>query len=150
MTLLTALSIAAILGVLLCATYKQGELPACISDCYYTIGLPFTFIFFAAAWLALVPAMHCWASGVTIFMIFFLSMVGVAADYKDETYHCEHVVAAVLAAFFSFTYVYHVDPPSLLLYGIALLSAADRKRWLFYCEISCFASVYSALLTRLT
>lgn len=150
MIFLTILSALTIVSLVCFAAIKSHALPACISDCYYAAGTPFTLIFFAAAWLALVPAMQCWASGVTIFMIFFLSMVGVAADYKDETYHCEHVAAAVLAALFSLSFVRHVDPPSILLYGIAVLSAADRKRWLLYCETSCFTSVYSAMLTRLT
>lgn len=149
MILLTILSALTIVSLVCFAAIKSHALPACISDCYYAVGTPFTVIFFAAAWLALLPAMHCYASGVTIAMIFFLSMVGVAADYKDETYHVEHVVAAALAALFSVIFVYNVDPPSLLLYGIAVLSAADRKRWLLYCEISCFASFYSALLHML-
>ena len=54
--ILTILSAAAIIGMLLYASWRNKGLPECLSDCYYIIGLPFTFIFFAACMLKTSPA----------------------------------------------------------------------------------------------
>ena len=91
--ILVILSAAIIIGILLYASWKNKGLPECLSDCYYIIGLPFTFIFFAASWAVLIPAMEHWASPVTVGMVFALSLVGVAADYKYKAYCGYDVVA---------------------------------------------------------
>lgn len=143
--ILTILSAAAIIGMLAFATWKNKGLPECLSDCYYIIGLPFTFIFFAASWAVLLPAMEHWASPVTVGMVFALSLVGVAADYKDKDYRFEHIAGAVVAALLSAVFVLHVNPAALFCYAVALPGAIDRKRWLLYAELACFASVWVAV-----
>lgn len=143
--ILTILSAAAIIGMLLYATWRNKGLPECLSDCYYIIGLPFTFIFFAASWAVLLPAMEHWASPVTVGMVFALSLVGVAADYKDKDYRFEHVAGAVVAALLSAVFVIHTNSAALLCYAVALPGTIDRKRWLLYAELACFASVWVAV-----
>lgn len=144
--ILTILSAAAIIGMLLYATWRNKGLPECLSDCYYIIGLPFTFIFFAASWAVLLPAMERWASPVTVGMVFALSLVGVAADYKDKDYRFEHIAGAVVAALLSAVFVIHTNPSALFCYAVALPGTIDRKRWLLYAELACFASVWVAVL----
>ena len=142
--ILVILSAAAIIGMLAFATWRNKGLPECLSDCYYIIGLPFAFIFFAASWAVLIPAMERWASPITVGMVFALSLVGVAADYKDKDYRFEHIAAAVVAALLSAVFVLHTNPAALLCYVVALPGIADRKRWLLYAELACFASVWVA------
>ena len=143
--ILVILSAAAIIGMLLYATWRNKGLPECLSDCYYIIGLPFTFVFFAAAWMVLIPAMEQGASPVTVGMVFALSLVGVAADYKDEDYRFEHIAGAVVAALLSAVFVIHTNPAALFCYAVALIGIADRKRWLLYAELACFISVWVAV-----
>lgn len=147
MTALVVLSAAAILWMLAFATWKSKALPECLSDCYYIIGLPFTFVFSVASWAVLLPAMEHWASPVTVGMVFALSLVGVAADYKDKDYRFEHIAGAVVAALLSAVFVFHTNPTALFYYAMALRGIADRKRWLLYAELACFASVWAALIS---
>lgn len=143
--ILTILSAVAIIGMLAFATWRNKGLPECLSDCYYIIGLPFTFVFFAASWAVLLPAMERWASFVTVGMVFALSLVGVAADYKDKNYRFEHVAGAVVAALLSAVFVIHTNPAALFCYAVALPGTIDRKRWLLYAELACFTSVWVAV-----
>lgn len=146
-TIMTLASASLIIIMLVWATIKNKALPYCVSDCYYIIGLPFTIVFAITSWLMLYPTILCWESPVTIGMIFALSLVGVAADYNDKDYHFEHVAGAVIAALLSVVFVLHTNPTALFCYVVALLGIADRKRWLLYAELACFASVWVAILS---
>ena len=95
--------------------------------------------------MVLLPAMEHWASPVTVGMVFALSLVGVAADYKDKDYRFEHIAGAVVAALLSAVFVIHTNPAALFCYAVALPGIADRKRWLLYAELACFASVWVAV-----
>lgn len=146
-TIMTLASASLIIIMLVWATIKNKALPYCVSDCYYIIGLPFTIVFAITSWLMLYPTILCWESPVTIGMIFALSLVGVAADYNDKDYHFEHVAGAVIAALLSAVFVLHTNPTALFCYAVALLGIVDRKRWLLYAELACFASVWVAILS---
>lgn len=145
--IMTLASASLIIIMLVWATIKNKALPYCISDCYYIIGLPFTIVFAITSWLMLYPTILCWESPVTIGMIFALSLVGVAADYNDKDYHFEHVAGAVIAALLSAVFVLHTNPAALFCYAVALLGIVDRKRWLLYAELACFASVWTVLIS---
>lgn len=80
-------------------------------------------------------------------MVFALSLVGVAADYKDKDYSFEHIAGAIVAALLSAVFVIHTNPAALFYYAVALPGTIDRKRWLLYAELACFASVWAALIS---
>lgn len=148
-TLMTIASASLIAIMLVWATLKNKALPYCISDCYYTIGLPFTIVFATSSWLMLYPTMLCWESPVTLAMVTAFSLVGIASDYKGALYRKAHFVSAMVAGCLSAIFVINVCPAASWCYLAATIGLLDKKRWLLWVEIGCLLSVFVAVLSTL-
>ena len=148
-TLMTIASLSLITIMIVLATIKNKALPSCISDCYYIIGLPFTIVFATSSWLMLYPTMLCWESPVSLVMLLFFSLVGIASDYKGELYRTAHFASAIAAGCFSAIFVIKVCPSALLCYLAVTIGLLDKKRWLLWAEICCLLSVFVAVLSTL-
>lgn len=142
-TLMSALSV---LAMLIWATVRNRALPNCLSDCYYILGVPFTIVFSFASWMILYPAMQCWASPLTFFMVVTFALVGIACDYKSEWFYNIHCIAALTSGLLSVVFVQKVCPEMSWCYLIAAIGLVDKKRWLFWVEMGGLVSVYLSIL----
>lgn len=118
----------------------------CLSDLYYRIGYWFTVVMFIIA-IATIPfALNVWDSVFSFLMCAGIAFVGAAPNYKGSE-HDLHYCATLTSMVCSVIWVANVSSTWLFLFFPAvLLSAIDRRRWLLYLELSCFASVYGALI----
>lgn len=148
-TITTIASASMIIIMLAWAAIKNKELPYCISDCFYIIGLPFTIVFATSSWLMLYPTMLCWESPVTLAMVMAFSLVGIASDFKSTMFRTVHFVSAIAAGCFSAIFVIKVCPVASWCYLAAIIGLIDKKRWLLWVEIGCLLSVFVAVLSTL-
>lgn len=148
-TIITLMSALSVLAMLIWATREIKELPYCLSDCYYILGIPFTIVFCFASWMILYPAMQCWASPVTFFMVVAFSLVGIACDYKSEWFYNIHYIAALTSGLLSILFVQKVCHEASWCYIIAVIGLLDKRRWLLWVEIGCLLSVFVAVLSAL-
>lgn len=133
---------------ILSATIIQRRLPDCLSDCYYSIGVLFTFAMLAIA-ITMMPKMIDITPDPYKALAFLtcggIAFVGAAANYKDKTTYPVHKWSAIISAVCSTAWVSVVNPLALSALSIATMGLIDRKRWLLYGEAACFASVFTAL-----
>lgn len=117
----------------------------CLSDLYYKIGWWFTVIMFTIAIVTLPFALSVWDSIFSFLMCAGIAFVGAAADYKGSE-HDLHYVSALTSALCSLVWVAHVCPLCFYLLNLCvMLLILNPKRWLLWCELTCFCMVYLAL-----
>ena len=133
---------------ILSATIIQRRLPDCLSDCYYSLGVFFTFAMLAIA-MSMMPQMIDITPEPYKALAFLtcggIAFVGAAANYKDKTTYPVHKWAALTSAVCSIAWVLVVNPLALSALSIATVGLIDHQRWLLYCELACFAAVILTL-----
>lgn len=144
------ISLALLLLDIALAWRVRGSLPDCVSACWYAIGYWHYFLLVGAS-MALLPYMLCVTKEDFQIVAFLccacISFVGTAPNYKtDEMEHNVHFASAGLSAVCSIAWALAMCPPALACWVIALYSFVDSKRWLLWCELSCFGSVYAGLI----
>lgn len=118
----------------------------CISDLYYKFGWWFTVAMFAIAFMTLPFALEVCDSVWSFLMCAGIAFVGAAPHYKGHD-RIVHYVSACVSALCSLVWVACVMPECFYALFVCLaLVVADTKRWLLWCELTCFAMVYMALL----
>lgn len=118
----------------------------CLSDLYYKIGVWFTIIMFAIATVTLPFALDVWDSPWSFLMCGGIAFVGAAPNFKGNE-HDIHYCSALASALCSLVWVANVMPECFyILFFVLSAVILDTRRWLLYCELGCFTSVYTALL----
>ena len=121
----------------------------CLSDLYYKVGSWFSVATFVLALVTLPLALSVWDSVFSFLMCGGIAFVGCAGDYKGNE-HDIHYASACVSGICSLVWVAHVCPMCFyLLFACLALVILDTKRWLLWCEVSCFIMVYIALLTSI-
>ena len=124
----------------------------CLSDAWYVMHTNFTCAMFGLAFLVVIPAIEHTPHEYTFLaflMCVLIAFVGVAGDYKaNGLIRNVHLISALLSAICSVTWVILVSPASLSYGVIVALSLVERKRWLLWLEMACFAMVFRALLVQ--
>ena len=118
----------------------------CLSDFYYLIGSWFTIVCFIVALSILPIALTINDSVVSFLMCAGIGFVGTAANYRSEFEHEVHYGAALVSMICSVMWVWTVDPIGLAGLLVALVGLIDKRRWLLWMEISCFLSVFIAMV----
>ena len=118
----------------------------CLSDFYYLVGPWFTIVCFIVALSILPIALTINDSVVSFLMCAGIGFVGAAANYRSEFEHTVHYGAALVSMICSVMWVWTVDPIGLAGLLVALVGLIDKKRWLLWMEISCFLSVFVAMI----
>lgn len=124
----------------------------CLSDAWYVMRTNFTCAMFGLAFLVVIPAIEHTPHEYTFLaflMCGLIGFVGVAGDYKaNGLIRNVHLISALLSATCCIVWTILVNPVSLV-YGLcASLALIDRKRWLLWLEVACFAMVFRALLVQ--
>ena len=118
----------------------------CLSDFYYMIGSWFTIVCFIMALSILPIALTINDSVVSFLMCAGIGFVGTAANYRSKFEHAVHYGAALVSMICSVMWVWTVDPIGLAGLLVALVGLIDKRRWLLWMEISCFLSVFVAMI----
>ena len=118
----------------------------CLSDFYYLVGPWFTIVCFIVALSILPIALTINDSVVSFLMCAGIGFVGAAANYRSEFEHAVHYGAALVSMICSVMWVWTVDPIGLAGLFVASVGLIDKKRWLLWMEISCFLSVFVAMI----
>ena len=118
----------------------------CLSDFYYLVGSWFTIVCFIVALSILPIALAINDSVVSFLMCAGIGFLGTAANYRSEFEHAVHYGAALVSMICSVMWVWTVDPIGLAGLLVALVGLIDKRRWLLWMEISCFLSVFVAMI----
>lgn len=124
-------------------------LPDCLSDIYYSVGLFFTAMMLFVAFF-LLPSMidatpenyQCLAFLANAGIVF----VGAAPNYKEGMERNVHRTAAMISGGCSVVWTAIVSPWHCMYLLIALVGIVDRRRWLLWFELPCFAMIYAVLM----
>lgn len=101
---------------------------------------------FAIAMVTLPFALDAWDSIFSFLMCAGIAFVGAAPHYKGDE-HDTHYVSACVSGTCSLIWVANVMPQCYYMLFLCLaLIILDTKRWLLWCELTCFAMVYLAFI----
>jgi hypothetical protein len=142
------------LTLLLIALYSRNMgRPTMISEMYYGMGrscmMPCVFVALALSFLPLMLDLggQQWLAFLTCIGLAF---VGASPAYLSEGERPVHKVAAILAAIAGTLWCMTMEPCVVAVAAIiaVIASLADRRCWLFWCEVCALSSVAAMLMLK--